>query len=105
MIDKNDPRLTQYVLGELDDNDALAIENELANSHELQSIVEEIREVTVALENEFQSASLPSLLANQVSEVVSFASEQKGESDRLGDVSPKKVDAKAAVSDRPMTRI
>lgn len=105
MIDKNDPRLTQYVLGELDDNDALAIENELANSPELQSIVEEIREVTVALENEFQSELLPSLLADQVSEVVSFASEQKGESDRLGDVSPKKVDAKASVSSRPTTRI
>ena len=105
MIDKNDPRLTQYVLGELDDRDALAIENAIADSPELQSVVEEIREVTVALENEFQSELLPSLLREQVSEVVSVAGGENGDSVRRRGVSSKEVDIKVSVPRRPTIRI
>lgn len=48
MIDKNDPRLTRYVLGELPEKDTAEIENAIHDSPELAAVVEEIRQ-TVGL--------------------------------------------------------
>jgi len=52
-IDKNDPRLTAYALGELPQNEIAEIEAAIAASTELQREVEEIKEMTAMLEQGF----------------------------------------------------
>ena len=49
----DDPRITAYVLGELDPDDLAQFESELANSHALQIAVEEVRETVGGLEAAF----------------------------------------------------
>lgn len=46
MIDKNDPRLTDFVLGELSATERSEIQSAIENSPELASVVDEIRQMT-----------------------------------------------------------
>lgn len=55
MIDKNDPRLTAYVLGELEKSNTDEIDAALKSSAELRSSVAEIRQTTEALAGVFQA--------------------------------------------------
>ncbi len=60
-LDNNDPRLTAYVLGELDDNEKLEVERMLAESSEAQAAVDEIRRVGKMLEECLQAEPAPRL--------------------------------------------
>ncbi len=55
MIDKNDPRLTAYVLDELDAVERAEVQAAIDASPELQSVVEQIRETTAAVGSLFDS--------------------------------------------------
>ena len=55
MIDKNDPRLTAYALGEVDDQVRAEIESAIASSPELQSVVSEITRKADLLKEVFAS--------------------------------------------------
>jgi len=48
-LDANDPRLTAYALGELDAEEARQLEQELADSPELELVVEETRQASAML--------------------------------------------------------
>lgn len=54
MIDKNDPRLTAYVLDELSAEDKLLIEAAIAESPELQSVVNELSSTASILQDGYQ---------------------------------------------------
>jgi len=54
MIDKNDPRLTAYVLGELDEEAKKDLEKALEHSDELRHEVEQIRAMCHRLDTTFQ---------------------------------------------------
>ena len=49
-IDRNDPRWTAYVLGELDDQERAAFERELESSPDAEEILEELMRIDVAIE-------------------------------------------------------
>ena len=55
MIDKNDPRLTAYALGEVDDQVRAEVESAIASSPELQSVVSEITRKADLLKEVFAS--------------------------------------------------
>ena len=57
----DDPRLTAYALGELDETGRQAVEAELKNSPECRHAVEEIRETTALLAAELATEELPDL--------------------------------------------
>ena len=61
-IDPNDPRLTAYALGELEDeNERIEIEKALEHSEELRQTVEEMRETAGFLREELLKESSPGL--------------------------------------------
>lgn len=60
-ITPDDPRLTAYALGELDEAGCKAIEAELKNSPECRCAVEEIREAAALLTTELATEELPDL--------------------------------------------
>ena len=53
MIKKDDPRLTAFVLGELDANEASQIQDAIDASPKLQTFVEEIRETVGMLHDQY----------------------------------------------------
>ena len=53
-FDANDPRLTAYALGELDESECAAIEAEQARNKAAREIVEEIRATASLLTHELQ---------------------------------------------------
>ena len=53
MIDKNDPKLTAYAMGELSADEAREVEQSIANSPELATAVDEIRAMIGSLESAF----------------------------------------------------
>ena len=55
MIETNDPRLTDYVLGELAPNDIAQIEAALKASPELRAAVADIRAATETIASVFQT--------------------------------------------------
>ena len=55
MIDKNDPRLTAYVLGELDSAETETVRIAIQQSPDLQSAVDEIRQTVAGVSQAFQS--------------------------------------------------
>src|SRR5262245_43195617 len=55
-IDKNDPRLTAYALGELDDADRAVVVPALAESPALRAEVAAIQRMAEVLTNEFDAA-------------------------------------------------
>ncbi len=65
MFDSNDPRLTAYVLGELDDASRVELEAELAGSPELRRGVEEIRQAAQLLRETLHGEPAASLTEGQ----------------------------------------
>ncbi len=72
-MDRNDPRLTAYVLGELDERDLAEVQAAIAKSTELQSEVERIRETTSTLANHFQAEPMVELSEQQRSRILGAA--------------------------------
>jgi Ca-activated chloride channel family protein len=64
-FDSNDPRLTAYALGELDDTETAAVEAIVADSHDAQRFVEDIRETARLLRDELHAEPHPSLSEEQ----------------------------------------
>ena len=54
-IDPNDPKLTAYALGELDETERAAVERELIRSDAARQAVEEIRATAGLLKEELSS--------------------------------------------------
>ncbi|MGB2985652.1 MAG: von Willebrand factor type A domain-containing protein [Phycisphaerae bacterium] len=77
-IDPNDPRVTAYALGELDDTEAAKIEAQLAQSETLRQAVDEIRETGKLLTTELESESCPTLSDDQRRAIVTKAAEMNG---------------------------
>lgn len=86
MIDKNDPRLTAFVLGELDEQETQAIQKEVEESLELKQAVEEIRATTELLVKQFADEPVGSLTDEQRATILAAGSST---------TTPKKVNAKS----------
>ena len=65
MIEKNDFRLTSFVLGELNDAESAEIQTAIDSSPELQAVVNEIRQTVDLLGAAYQAEEPLSLLAEQ----------------------------------------
>ena len=78
-IKKDDPRLTAFVLGELDQADAGQIQTAVSNSPELAGAVDEIRMAVELLGTAYQSESPLALLDQQKSELARVVSGEAGD--------------------------
>lgn len=76
MIDQNDPRLTAFVLGELDDDEKVEISRAVDESEELADVVAQIRRTTVQLTDEFLTDACVGLSPEQKGTLVSTTGEQ-----------------------------
>jgi hypothetical protein len=65
MFDSNDPRLTAFILGELDDASRRELEAELETSPEMRSTVEELRRAAEYLTSALEHEPAPSLTDQQ----------------------------------------
>lgn len=72
-MDKDDPRLLQFVLGELPAAESVAIQDAIDESTDLQIVVEELTEVAALLERQYESEPLPQLLDEQVQTIYQHA--------------------------------
>lgn len=88
MIDKNDPRLTAYVLGDLEKSEIAAIDAALENSAELRTYVAEIRQTTEALAGIFEAEPEMSLDEPRKSKVLAALSTSQANSDVHYSASP-----------------
>jgi len=70
MIEANDPRLTDYVLGELAPNEVAEIEDALKSSPELRAAVSDIRAATETIANVFQTEPSLQLSPEQKTELL-----------------------------------
>jgi len=68
-IDPNDPRLTAYALGELDDNERAEIEALIKNDNDAQREVETIRRATSKVTEKLQSEPCPRLNPEQLAAI------------------------------------
>ena len=84
MIQPNDPRLTAYVLGELDEQESKLIEAAISESPELEAVVNEIRETTLLLTDEFRAEANVGLLDDQKSSIQTQAKAPATKSQRNG---------------------
>ena len=75
MINKDDPRLTAYVLGELNVEERAIVENAIQQSPDLAQCVDEIRECVDLLGREFKQEEHVGLSADQKSVIAAVASE------------------------------
>ena len=75
MIEKNDPRLTDFVLGELDARDSELISGAIENSAELRQVVAEIEQTTQLLGQAFESEP-PLRLSDQQRKALLEAADQ-----------------------------
>ncbi len=64
-LDPNDPKLTAYALGELDDAEQAEVEAALRQSPELRRAVDEIRRTAALLSEHLQAEACPPLTAEQ----------------------------------------
>jgi Ca-activated chloride channel family protein len=78
-IDPNDPKLTAYVLGELDDKERAEVEAQLVQSAELRRAVEEIRETTERLTKELQAGPATVLTDDQRAAIEAKAAKMNGQ--------------------------
>ena len=65
MIDRNDPRLSAFVLGELDEAEAEEIRAAIEQSAELKKAVDEIEQTSRLVGDLLQKEPLPALTAEQ----------------------------------------
>lgn len=75
MIEKNDPRLTDFVLGELDANESATISAAIENSDELRQAVAEIEQTTQMLGQAFDAEPALRLSEQQRQALLSAAAE------------------------------
>jgi Ca-activated chloride channel family protein len=68
-IDENDPRLTAYALGELERDEAKAIEDALAAQPELRQAVEEVSAMSTLLSNELRKEPVSTLSEAQRAQI------------------------------------
>ncbi|MCO6459641.1 MAG: VWA domain-containing protein [Pirellulaceae bacterium] len=61
MLDAHDPRLTAYVLGELNETDRAALEAELDRSPALRATVEQLRQTSRLLDEALRAETVPGL--------------------------------------------
>lgn len=80
-FDRDDPKLTAYVLGELDDNERADVESLLESNAEARSVVEEIRETAKLLETELASEVALGLSDGQREVIETKAAEINGRAD------------------------
>ncbi len=64
-INPNDPKLTAYALGELDETERAELEAQIGKSEELRQAVDEIRHTAELLSNELQAEPLATLTFDQ----------------------------------------
>ena len=77
-FDRDDPKLTAYVLGELHDNERAEMESLLESNAEARSVVEEIRKTAKLLETELASESALGLSDDQRHVIETKAAEVNG---------------------------
>jgi anti-sigma factor RsiW len=77
-LDPNDPKLTAYALGELDDTERVAIEAELAESADARRTVEEILRTAALLEQELQMEPPLALSEDQRKAIETEAAKSNG---------------------------
>jgi Ca-activated chloride channel family protein len=77
-IDPNDPRLTAYALGELDEAQRAAIEVDLQNSPDTRAAVDKIRAVAAQLTDELAAEPCPELETQQKLRIANRASGVEG---------------------------
>ncbi|MCH8243477.1 MAG: hypothetical protein IH897_12845, partial [Planctomycetes bacterium] len=77
-FDLDDPKLTAYVLGELDDNERAEVESLLKSSAEARSVVEEIRKTANLLETELAGETAFALSDDQRQVIETKAAEVNG---------------------------
>jgi Ca-activated chloride channel family protein len=82
-ITPDDPRLTAYVLGELDEHERAEVQAQVRQSPELQRAVQEIRETAQLLSEEFEKEAAPALTDAQRKAVELAAAKQSGRADSL----------------------
>src|SRR5262245_1395082 len=68
-LDLNDPRLSAYALGELDEYELATVERELLHSESARQAVEEIRQMAGILREELKSEPQPLLHESQKSAI------------------------------------
>ena len=78
MIDKNDSRLTDFVLGELSESDTVEIQNAIADSPELATAVDEIRQMVGLLGDAYQAEEPLRLLDDQKAALAQAGTELGG---------------------------
>ena len=74
-ITPDDPRLTAYVLGELEAADRAAVEAQMASDPQCREIVEHLQQTTATLFEALQSEPVPSLTDRQRAAIRSAASQ------------------------------
>jgi Ca-activated chloride channel family protein len=77
-ITPDDPRLTAYVLGELDQHERAEVQAQVRQSPELQRAVQEIRETAQLLSEEFSRETAPGLTNEQRRTIERAAARQNG---------------------------
>ena len=77
MMQSDDPRLTAYVLGELDESARQEVESELEQSAMLREEVEAIRQTTALLNDSLQSEPCPALTSQQRAEIQDESADSK----------------------------
>jgi Ca-activated chloride channel family protein len=82
-ITPDDPKLTAYVLGELDEYERAEVQAQVRQSPELQRAVREIRETAQLLSEEFGRETAPALTDAQREAVELAAAKQNGRADNL----------------------
>ena len=74
-FDSDDPRLTAYILGELDEGERAEIEAELKNSAELRRTVEELRNTVELVTRELAAEPRPQLTPDERESLTAHAEE------------------------------
>lgn len=85
-VDPNDPKLTAYALGELDDTERAEIEAQLKESEATRQTVDEIRKTAALLTRELKAEPAPALSDDQREAIVAKAKQVYGGSKKLAPV-------------------
>jgi len=82
-LDPDDPKLTAYVLGELEESERKAVEAQLPDSLPCRQAVDEIRQAARLLEQELADEACPGLTAQQKARVLAASPPKSGMLARL----------------------
>ncbi len=101
-IDPNDPKLTAYALGELDEQQRIEVEAEMNQSEELRRAVDEIRKTAELLTNELAGEPTATLTVDQRQAIESKAVERNGQTPDGSDGDPHRSEGRG--TDAPARR-